>query len=411
MRLVLVVNAYAPVLGGGEEHARQLARALVARGHRVQVLTGAVRSVVDYQGTEAPPLDAPAREVLDGVEVQRLPLSGRLLALVNWLKTKPVPGRGEFRQWARHLLAHTFERHLRRALRRARPDAVIALGHPHRPLRALARERAARPFPFVVAPLHHEFDPWLDREAEHEVLARADAVVVNTPHEADLLAGSAGVPRERLVVGGLGVHAPSTLPPDAREPLVLFVGRKTVAKGLPLLIEAFRRLGGGGPEDAQAPRLVLAGARWADSEQVEQAVAALPPEVRARVASPYDVSEAEKEAWLSRAACLVLPSRIESFGLVLLEAWARATPVVTFDLPVFRCTVEHGRDGLLVPPDDPAALAAALGRLLGEPALARRLGAAGRAQALAAHTWDGVAARYEQAVAQARERAGAPGRR
>ena len=71
----------------------------------------------------------------------------------------------------------------------------------------------------------------------------------------------------------------------------------------------------------------------------------------------------------------------EAFGLVLTEAMAAGAPVVAGDNPGYRAVVRDGRDGLLVPPHDPAALAATIERLLGDEPLRRRLIAAGRERA------------------------------
>jgi glycosyltransferase involved in cell wall biosynthesis len=72
-----------------------------------------------------------------------------------------------------------------------------------------------------------------------------------------------------------------------------------------------------------------------------------------------------------------LPSRLEGLGVAALEAMARGRPVVASAVGGLAETVVSEATGLLVPPEDPAALAAALARLIEDPTLARRLGAAG----------------------------------
>jgi glycosyltransferase involved in cell wall biosynthesis len=102
----------------------------------------------------------------------------------------------------------------------------------------------------------------------------------------------------------------------------------------------------------------------------------------------------------ARAACVVVaqhrdgyPYGSEAGGLTaLLEAMAMAKPVVATDRAILRDYVEDGTDALLVPPEDPAALRGAVERVLGDPELAARLGAAGRARVERAHTTRGMAA-------------------
>src|SRR5205814_6745166 len=84
----------------------------------------------------------------------------------------------------------------------------------------------------------------------------------------------------------------------------------------------------------------------------------------------------------------------ESFGVVLVEAMAAGLPVVASDIPGYREVIRHDRDGLLVPPRDPDALASALAAVLDDPDLAGRLAAAGTERA-AAFDWDVVAGRLE----------------
>src|SRR5205085_7244813 len=89
------------------------------------------------------------------------------------------------------------------------------------------------------------------------------------------------------------------------------------------------------------------------------------------------------DACLAAADVAVLPSLQEGLGVAALEAMAAARPVVASRVGGLGEAVVHGETGLLVPPADPGALAAALARLIGDPALRVRLGAAGRARVLA----------------------------
>ena len=91
----------------------------------------------------------------------------------------------------------------------------------------------------------------------------------------------------------------------------------------------------------------------------------------------------------------------ESFGLVVLEAWATGTPVVVPDIPVFRDTVEHDVDGLLVNPGDDGGLAAAVASLLDDPEKAAAMGQRGREKAAAHYTWRQTGRRLDDAIRHA----------
>jgi starch synthase len=103
----------------------------------------------------------------------------------------------------------------------------------------------------------------------------------------------------------------------------------------------------------------------------------------------------------SHAAVFCCPSVYEPFGLINLEAMACQAPVVASAVGGILEVVEDGKTGLLVPPADAAALAAALDRVLGNPALGRAMGQAGRRRVEDKFSWASVAERTEQVYGDA----------
>ncbi len=102
----------------------------------------------------------------------------------------------------------------------------------------------------------------------------------------------------------------------------------------------------------------------------------------------------DREALLATADICVFPSRYEPFGTVTIEAWACDTPLVAAASAGPAAVIRDGEDALLVPVDDAGALAAAINRLLDEPALAAKLVAAGRRRYEAEYTEEACAKRY-----------------
>jgi phosphatidylinositol alpha-mannosyltransferase len=185
---------------------------------------------------------------------------------------------------------------------------------------------------------------------------------------------------------------------DGRPQLrILFVGQAVERKGLPVLLRAFEAL----REEIPAT-LTLVGAS-------RQEVAHMMLDDRG-VQALGKVSEERKLAELARADVLCAPSlHGESFGMVLTEAFAAATPVLASDIPGYRDVLRDGHDGLLVPPGDALALAEALRALALDPRLRTRMASAARERA-ERFAWPHVAAEvldcYEQAM-----RVGAPATR
>jgi len=197
-------------------------------------------------------------------------------------------------------------------------------------------------------------------------------------------------------------YAGAQAPPLQRPLRILFIGQAVQRKGLPVLLRAFEAL-----REQVPATLTLVGA--SDHE-----VAHMMLDDRG-VHALGKVSEERKLAELARADVLCAPSLGgESFGMVLTEAFAAATPVVASDIPGYRDVLRHERDGLLVTPGDALALAEALRTLALEQSLRASMSLAARERA-ERYAWPHVAAEvldcYEQAIdvaARAHRRAHAP---
>jgi phosphatidylinositol alpha-mannosyltransferase len=176
----------------------------------------------------------------------------------------------------------------------------------------------------------------------------------------------------------------------APELRILFIGQAVERKGLPVLLRAFEAL-----RDHIPATLTLVGASAEEVAHMmldDRGVHAL-----------GKVSEERKAEELSRAQVLCAPSlHGESFGMVLTEAFAAATPVLASDIPGYRDVLRDGVDGQLLPAGDPLALAEALRTLALDPARRLRMAAAARERA-ERFCWPHVAAEVLDAYEQARE--------
>jgi phosphatidyl-myo-inositol alpha-mannosyltransferase len=198
----------------------------------------------------------------------------------------------------------------------------------------------------------------------------------------------------RVVPNGLDVASfagakPADLGPGRR---ILFVGRLHRRKGFPVAVEAFRLLA-----DRYADiGLVVAG----DGEE-RASVDRLTPPVRARVTMLGAVPHEQLPRYFAACDLLVAPSLGgESFGYVLLEAMAAGLPVVASQIPGYDEVVIDGREGFLVPPGDPQAVADAAAKVLDHPTLAQTMGHVGRTMA-ARYDWAVVAEQIEAAYLEA----------
>jgi GalNAc-alpha-(1->4)-GalNAc-alpha-(1->3)-diNAcBac-PP-undecaprenol alpha-1,4-N-acetyl-D-galactosaminyltransferase len=255
-------------------------------------------------------------------------------------------------------------RALRQVLLDRRPDAVLSFIAENNVLTILAA--AGLRIRTVVSerahPAHDTSVPRVWNMLRRCVYRRSDEVVAQTKQASDWISRHYRI-RSRVIPNAL---RELPVPIVQRETMIVAVGRLVRQKGFDLLLRAFahvvKEFGdwkvvilGEGPDRAELVRL-------RDSLGLED-----------RVSFPGQVRDVE--TWLARAGLVVQPSRFEGFPNAVLEAMGMGAAVVSADCPSGPAEIiTDGVDGCLVPVDDVNALAIALQRLLGQPALRARLG-------------------------------------
>jgi glycosyltransferase involved in cell wall biosynthesis len=242
-----------------------------------------------------------------------------------------------------------------RAARRAGVPAVVQTQH----LPWLLASRKHRvPFFRALQPVDHLITVSLAQRQTYERNGVAPGLMTTIPNGIRARGPGAGRDAARVALGL-----------DRDQPVVLTVGRLTVMKGQRHLVDAVpelaRRFGG--------VAVVVIGQGHLHAQLRAQAQA-LGVADRVHLVG----HRADARMLLDAADVFVLPSRHEGMPLVLLEAMDAGLPVVATRVIGSEEVVADGETGLLVRPQDPAALAAAIGRLLEDPALRQRYGRAGR---------------------------------
>ena len=377
MRVALVSPYSWTYPGGVARHIEGLATELLTAGHDVRVLA---------------PVDPPGRTATllhRGIAPQERELPEWLVPLggtVGW------PSNGAISNLAITPRALTT---LRQELATGDYDVV----HVHEPVAPVMSWDALA---YARAPLVGTFHCYSEARAPHAAAVLAGArrrinrlhVRIAVSEAAEWTARRFYGGRYRIIPNAVAV--PPEGPPAPRratsgDPLrIVFVGQAVERKGLPVLLRAFEAL------RAEVPAtLTVVG-----SEPDE--LGPLVMDMRGIVALGR-ASEADKQHALRDADVLCAPSLGgESFGIVLAEAFAAGCPVVASDIAGYRDVVTHGRDGLLVAPGDPVALAEGLRELALAPAERMRL-AENAARTAERYAWPRVAEQvteaYEDAVA------------
>jgi starch synthase len=242
----------------------------------------------------------------------------------------------------------------------------------------------------------YQLSSWCERVSA----TAADAVVaVSDGMRVDILTAYPDIPAERIFVIRNGIDTTEYAPDpgtgvlekfgvDLARPYVIFVGRITRQKGVPVLLRAASGL------VPEAQLVLCAGAP--DTPELLAEVTELVDGLRASRTGvlwiPEMLPKPEVIQLLTHATVFAIPSLYEPLGIVNLEAMACETAVVGSRTGGIPEVVADGETGLLVPPGEPEPLAEALNALLRDPDRARAMGQAGRKRAVAEFGWQAIAA-------------------
>ncbi len=416
IRALHIFPLFGPDLpNGSERYAWMLTQSLAALGVEVEVYTTCSASVSQKSGfTLNWPRDYQAGVTeADGLRITRFPantmpvftgwLAARLLDRhVHYarLKLGPVPAEGSpdlalyqhrimaSQAWFSNLLMvlslGPMSMPLYRAVRRNahKFDVILVSFFPLLSVPAVVRIAKS---PVVVLPLFHANDLSNNSRVLGTALERADAVLAMTPHSASYLqeihpgsktheVGGGVDPRflDEAAIDGDRFRAKYNLEGNK---IILLVGRKEAGKRYRVAMEAMDLV-----RDPNAI-LIIAG------EDVDK----LPIE-GSRVRYLGRLNAEDLLDAYDACDVFVLPSRLESFGFVFIEAWARGKPVIgDSGCPAVASLIEDGVDGYVCP--DAVSIAGRVDLLLADASLRAAMGEAGRSKVLRKYTWPAVAAR------------------
>lgn len=384
-RLAFVVPRYgADITGGAESLCRLVAEDLALAGHRVEVFTTC--AVDHFTWADHHP---PGTTESEGVTVHRFPVDpGRDNDLFFGLHHRiALEGRVPYIDELRWMSSSVHSLELEAALlARDDLDCIFALPYLFGTTHAVVTTRPDR---VVLIPCLHD-EPYAHTKVVRDMLLAARGCLANAAGEAQLLARIA--PGAAVTLGGVG-FAPPDVPPDPeafcssrgiKPGYLLYAGRREEAKGVKDLLTHYGRFRS---EYPAAPPLALMG-----SGDLEP-----PADVAPHVIDLGFVPDDEKAAAFAAASVLLHPSRLESFGMVLLEAWISGTPaLVNADSAVL---VDHARasgGGLWY--RGYAEFREALAQILDDDLLRDQLAARGEHYVRSDHSWSAVRARYLAAV-------------
>jgi glycosyltransferase involved in cell wall biosynthesis len=395
-------------VGGSEIWCREVCQHLAAAGDEIKVLTLDV--IEEEEFWRDPPIDRCT------VRLGRLTWDNKV-RVRRYKRSLPVPYlyrsllKVVLDQWLRVYFygPHSIEMY-GRLLSEVRAADVVYLHtmpYPHNFFGYVAARLCGKPV--VITPHFHPGHPYYERWLNYWLLKRCDAVIVISEYERDYLA-SKGVDAAKIVSTGTGVRLEEYRPTDIagfktrllqkhglseETRPILFLGRKQEYKGIATLVEALELL----PSHLHAA-LLLAGPSSSWFDNFYQSLSA---PARARSIDLGTVSHQDKVHLLHLAEILILPSRFEAFGIVLLEAWACGTPVIVANTGAMPSIVGDG--GLVFEYGNAAELAGKMQQLLEDVEFARGMARRGHARVLERYTWEKIATTARQAYLPLRAKA------
>ncbi|MGW0970428.1 glycosyltransferase family 4 protein [Streptomyces sp. NPDC002516] len=410
LRIALLTYKGNPFCGGQGVYVRHLSRELARLGHRVEVIGSQPYPVLD--------------EGLPGLSLTELPS----LDLYRQPDPFRTPGRDEYRDWIDAVEVGTmwtggfpepltFSLRARRHLRARRGEFDVV--HDNQTLGYGLLGDVGAP---LVTTIHHpitvdrqlELDAaegWQRRASvrrwyaftrmQKRVARRLPSVLTVSGTSRQEIVDHLRVEQDRIHVVHIGadtdLFSPDPSVPQVPGRIVTTSSADVPLKGLVFLVEALAKV----RTEHPGAHLVVVGRR-AEDGPVAQAIERYG--LHDAVEFVKGISDAELVDLVRSAEVACVPSLYEGFSLPAAEAMATGTPLVaTTGGAIPEVAGPDGETCLAVPPGDPGALAAALGRLLGDPALRARLGSAGRERVLARFTWakaaEGTVAHYRAAMA------------
>jgi glycosyltransferase involved in cell wall biosynthesis len=396
MRVAHFVQRYPPALGGSEAYFARLSRYLAGAGTPVSVFTTTALDLNAFWSTQGRSLPAGTFEE-EGVQVARYPLwrmPGRRYVLKAssffphpvWqcltLPCNPI----SWQMWAD---AGRAEQAF---------DVVHATAFPYAwPIACGLRLARRLGVPFVLTPFLHLGDPddphdagrraYLSRALRY-LLRAADRVIVQTSIERSAVLAQ-GIPSEMVLLQGLGV-----------DPMECTGGNRNDVRrewGLEADDVVVGHLANNSVEKGTVDLLRAADLAWHSGRQFQVVLAG--PEMpnfrqfwtqyplAARVRRLGALTDAQRKDFFAGIDVFALPSRSDSFGLVLLEAWANGIPNLAYRAGGVAEVIRHDEDGILVPCGNVEQLAQSLGHLVSDREIRHRLGVAGRERTQAEFRW------------------------
>lgn len=372
-----------PTLTGSEKAIELLCQSLAKSGQvefKIGVVTSTALTGAGFYDPRERQL-APGQSVKDQIQLIRLRCSCYMASLyfifVRLLPLFANLGGG----WLKLAAFGPQLRGLSQVIDQEKPAIIHASPMPMSHVLSCWKLARAKRIPLIVTPTMHFEQPEFNLPIVDQILKDSSAVIAHTQFEKNELI-KRGIEASKIeVIHSSFLAEDDFILADDREfrlkhnlkddPYVAFIGSKSIAKGTLTLLEAWPIVLRAYPNT----QLVIAGL---STKSWESGKKNLPME---RVVELDYIDDQQKRAILSGCSLLAVPSSAESFGMIILEAWAKSKPVIGGSAGATRELIAEGKDGFTVEFGSPIELAQRIIELLSNQKLAQSLGRSGQLKA------------------------------
>ncbi|MBN1870928.1 MAG: glycosyltransferase family 4 protein [Candidatus Omnitrophica bacterium] len=406
LKILHTVGLYHPAWGGNEIQAKMISEHIVKSGEQVYVFTSDATNLYEIHDHSRKIIRCAKKEIINGVSVRRFKSFYNIQSFVN---RRMDQIRGGYR--LKSLLVGDADEMWRHgpflpgmlwAIAWLRPDIMLSINTYFMSTYFCYLAKKMFRIPWVISPSTHVTQEWYFSDLNIRMLNAADHIVTSTEFERKFIAERIN-DTAKISVIGQGLEPEKFLETDGKayrtklgigdNPVVFYVGRRDLRKGVATLLEAMDQVW-----DAYSrAKLIIAGNNFSNNETAIQGVKdRISPRKRENLIEIRNFSDEEKYEIFNAGDIFVMPSSIDSFGFVYLEAWICGKPVIACRNMPQGTFMEEGRDSLLVDYENAQQVSTAIIKLIENKELRKRLGENGKRKVLEQYTWDKIANNYHE---------------
>jgi len=354
--ILVISHNYWPAIGGAEKLFQSMAENLKKFGLKVQVLTSNAKNAAMYFNMH-PETVGHTNEVINGVVVHREDIRNIIqkLSKIFWSifikkssKNNSILPILIGPHFIKSLFVYIFSKNkYTHIIAGPFPTSVPFYGYLFKIFSPKSK--------FILCPCLHVNDPTHKGKLLRFIASKADTILVLTREETQLLIDW-GIDKSKIIETGVGIDD-EFLKTKLNKKLIknlpyknyiLFIGQEVQHKNIIDLIDAMEILWKKGIKE----NLVLAGARTEYSKIIDNKISLMDANFQKRIFRVNNFDEKDKINLLDGCRTLILPSSMESFGIVIIEAWARKKPVIAANIPSIRYLIDDKQNGLLFREND-----------------------------------------------------------